>query len=92
MRRRLWIQNFRGIKELDWKLPTDQRLVALVGPGDSGKSTILDAVHFLLGDRWNVPFADTDFFGGDVEKPISIRALVMDIPAALKKRRRSAFG
>ena len=83
--RRLWIQNFRGIKELDWKLPTDQRLVALVGPGDSGKSTILDAVHFLLGDRWNVPFADTDFFGGDVEKPISIRALVMDIPAALKK-------
>jgi putative ATP-dependent endonuclease of the OLD family len=83
--RRLWIQNFRGIKELDWKLPTDQRLVALVGPGDSGKSTILDAVHFLLGDRWNVPFADTDFFRGEVEKPISIRALVINVPAAVKK-------
>lgn len=83
--RRLWVRNFRGIKELDWKLPTDQRLLALVGPGDSGKSTILEAVHYLLGDRWNVPFVDTDFFSADVENPISIAALVIDIPPALKK-------
>lgn len=88
--RRLWIQNFRGIRQLDWKLPTDQRLIALVGPGDSGKSTILDAVHFLLGDRWNIQFADTDFFNADVAQPILIRSLVIDVPESLKKE--SAFG
>lgn len=83
--RRLWIHNFRGIKHLDWTIPTDQRLVALVGPGDSGKSTILDAIHLLLGDRWNIPFADTDFHEADVETPIRITALTIDIPTELKK-------
>lgn len=83
--RRLWIENFRGIKSLDWKLPTDQQLVALVGPGDSGKSTILDAIHYLLGDRWMIPFADTDFHDVDVQQSIVIRALLIDLPPSLKK-------
>lgn len=83
--RRLWIDNFRGIKQLDWKLPVNQRLIALVGPGDSGKSTVLDAVHYLLGDRWSIPFADTDFHNADVEQSIRIRALLTDLPASLKK-------
>lgn len=88
--RRLWIDNFRGIRQLDWKLPTGQQLVALVGPGDSGKSTILDAIHYLLGDRWNIPFTDTDFYNVDVEHSIVIKALLVDVPAALKKE--AAFG
>lgn len=88
--RRLWIENFRGIRRLDWVLPTEQRLLALVGPGDSGKSTILDAIHYLLGDRWSIPFADTDFFGVSVDDPIVIRALLIDIPASLRKD--TAFG
>lgn len=83
--RRLWVSNFRGVRELDWKLPTDQQLVALVGPGDSGKSTILEALHYLLGDRWNIPFSDTDFFGVDVENPIVIKALLTGLPMALNK-------
>lgn len=88
--RRLMIHNFRGIKSLDWKLPAEQRLVALVGPGDSGKSTILDAIHYLLGDRWSIPFSDTDFFGANVGEPISIRAVLVDLPDAIKKE--NAFG
>lgn len=83
--RRLWIENFRGIKSLDWKLSTDQQLVALVGPGDSGKSTILEAIHYLLGDRWNIPFADTDFHTVNVGTPILIKALLIDLPPTLKK-------
>ena len=83
--RRLWIENFRGIKYLDWKLPTDQQLVVLVGPGDSGKSTILEAIHYLLGDRWMIPFADTDFHSVDVDQPILIKALLIDLPLKLKK-------
>lgn len=83
--RRLWINNFRGVKVLDWRLPTDQRLVALVGPGDSGKSTILEAIHYLLGDRWMIPFADTDFHSANIDQPILIKALLIDLPPALKK-------
>ena len=87
---RLWIENFRGIRTLDWTLPTTGRLQVLVGPGDTGKSTILDAVHYLLGDRWNIPFSDDDFHNIDVESPIIIRALLTDLPPALLKE--SAFG
>lgn len=87
---RLIIENFRGIKSMDWRLPSEQRLVVLLGPGDSGKSTILEAIHFLLGDRWSIPFADTDFYGLDVSQPISIKAILVDIPPALRKD--DAFG
>lgn len=88
--RRLRVTNFRGIRELDWKVPRNNRLIALVGPGDSGKSTILDAIHYLLGDRWNIPFSDTDFYNVDVDQPIRIKALLSDLPTALRKE--SAFG
>lgn len=88
--RRLQIDNFRGIKHLDWTLPTDQRLITLIGPGDSGKSTILDAIHLLLGDRWMVPFSDTDFYDVDVGEAIRIRAVLADLPPSLKKD--STFG
>lgn len=87
---RLQIDNFRGINSLDWKLPVAEQLISLVGAGDSGKSTILEAIHFLLGDRWNITFSDTDFYGTDVEQPISIMAVLVDVPAALLKE--SAFG
>lgn len=88
--RRLTIENFRGIKSLDWKLPVQQQLITLVGPGDSGKSTILEAVHYLLGDRWNVPFSDTDFYAVNIESCISIKAVLVDLPDEI--RRESVFG
>lgn len=88
--RRLEIQNFRGIKSLDWYLPATQKLIVLVGPGDSGKSTILDAIHYLLGDRWTIPITDTDFFAVDVSTSVVIRAVLVDIPDELKKE--NAFG
>lgn len=87
---RLTIENFRGVKTLDWTLPMDQRLVALIGPGDSGKSTILEAVHWLLGDRWSIPVSDTDFFGVDLSQTIRIQAVLVGLPDALK--RDTAFG
>lgn len=83
--RRLWIQNFRGVRYLDWTIPLSQQLTVLVGPGDTGKSTILEAIHLLLGDRWMVGFTDIDFYGADVTKQIVIEGLIVDIPAALKK-------
>jgi len=88
--RRLWIKHFRGIRTLDWTLPAQGRLQVLVGPGDSGKSTILDAIHYLLGDRWSIPFSDDDFYDVDVESPIAVRALLTDLTPDLL--RESAFG
>tara|TARA_R110002020_G_scaffold152794_5_gene330957 strand:- start:111181 stop:112902 length:1722 start_codon:yes stop_codon:yes gene_type:complete len=75
---------------LDWTLPAEQQLVVLVGPGDSGKSTILDAIHYLLGDRWSIPVSDTDFYGVDLAVPITITAVLVDIPDALRKE--NTFG
>lgn len=83
--RKLVIENFRGIKSLKWELPDNPRLFALIGPGDGGKSTILTAIDYLLGDRWNIPFSDTDFFGVDISKEIRIGALLTDIPKELLK-------
>lgn len=83
--RKLKIQNFRGIKNLEWELPDDPRLFALIGPGDSGKSTILKAIEYLLGDRWNIPFSDSDFFMANVDNEILIQAYLIDIPKELLK-------
>ena len=83
--RQLSIENFRGIKKLGWKLPVGQRLITLIGPGDSGKSTILEAIHLLLGDRWSVSFSDVDFYGVDPSEPIRIEAVLTGVPTSLLK-------
>ncbi|MGO4158705.1 ATP-dependent nuclease [Cupriavidus sp. YAF13] len=76
------IQNFRSIRSLDW-LPS-AGLNCLIGPGDSGKTTILDAIDLCLGARRNVSFGDTDFFGLDVTQPIQITLTLGMLPDALK--------
>ncbi len=81
--RRIQISNFRGIKELQWLIPKDSGLVCLIGPGDCGKSSILEAIYLALGDRWNPSIADTDFFRSDVASPIVIRCVVSDLSKKL---------
>lgn len=86
--RRLEIERFRGIAALDWRKIGDT--AALVGPGDSGKSTILDALERVLSPRWNHPFDDTDFYGLETGEPIRIRATILDFPPSFLKD--SKFG
>lgn len=88
--RKLSIENFRGIRSLKWDIPESPQLLALLGPGDGGKSTILSAIDYLLGDRWNIPFSDKDFFESNTENDILIRAYLTDIPNELLKE--SALG
>ncbi|MBB3394208.1 MULTISPECIES: AAA family ATPase [unclassified Rhizobium] len=45
--RTIEIENFRGIKKLQWH--PKPGVNCLIGPGDSGKSTILDAIDLCLG-------------------------------------------
>lgn len=68
------IANFRSIKKLEW-YPT-VGMNCLIGAGDSGKSTILDAIDLCLGARRSANITDADFFGLDVEQPISITLLL----------------
>ena len=80
----LEIKNFRGIKEFNHEF-YNNRLVCLVGRGDSGKTTILDAISYVLSSSWNITFYDSDFYNCDIETPIEIIANLIDIPDFLLK-------
>ncbi|MCL8026461.1 ATP-dependent nuclease [Nocardioides bruguierae] len=81
--RRIDIENFRGVRELSWRLPADQTFYVLIGPGDATKSTILTALERALSDRWNITFTDTDFYDANIDTPIRIRVAVTDLPPDL---------
>lgn len=80
--RRIRIERFRGIKELQWDVGGD--FMCLIGPGDSTKSTILDAIELALSPRWNVQFDDTDFYNAKTDEPIKITITVGDLPDEFK--------
>ena len=86
--RRLEIQNFRGVRALDWRHIAETS--SLVGPGDSGKSTILDAIERVLSPKWNVAFDDTDFWDLQTDEPIVIRATITNLEPSFY--RDSKFG
>ncbi|WP_442967245.1 AAA family ATPase [Rheinheimera sp. UJ63] len=48
------IKNFRGVRELFWS--PKPRVNCLIGPGDSGKSTIIDALYLAMGARRQYTF------------------------------------
>lgn len=77
----LSITHFRGIKRFEQTFSSD--FVCLIGRGDSGKSTILDAIASVLSSTWNIPFYDNDFHECDLEKPIVIEATLRDLPPEL---------
>ncbi len=79
--RRLNISNFRSIQALDWA--PSPGINCLIGPGDSGKSSILDAIDLCLGARRSSSFGDMDFFAMNVEVPITISVTLGDLPASL---------
>lgn len=76
------IDNFKSIKRLEW-FPSNG-INCLLGPGDSGKSTILEAIDLCLGARRNVQFSDDDFHKLDVENPIKIAITVGDLDENFK--------
>lgn len=77
----LAIQNFRSIQKMSWA--PSAGINCLIGPGDSGKSTILDAIDLCLGARRSAAFGDTDFHNLDVTQPIVILATLDGLPDQL---------
>jgi putative ATP-dependent endonuclease of OLD family len=80
--RQIEIKNFRGIASLTWD--PSPGINCLIGPGDSGKSTVLDAIDLCLGARRAAQFSDSDFYQLDVTKPVSISVTVGELSDALR--------
>lgn len=80
--RKIEIKNFRGIQSLEWQ--PSNGINCLIGHGDSGKSTLLDAIDLCIGARRSVTFCDTDFYQLNVENPISITITVGNLSDDLK--------
>ena len=51
--------------------------------GDSGKSTVLEAIASVLSPAWNLAFHDTDFYNCEHANPIKITAHLVDLPEKL---------
>jgi hypothetical protein len=83
--RQLKVANFRGIASLDWKPAAS--FCCLIGPGDSGKSSVLDAVEAALSSRW-FSFSEPDFLGCDTTNSIVIEVTIGELSNALKSDER----
>ena len=79
--RHISIKNFRGIKKLDWNVNGD--FICFIGPGDSTKSTILDAIEYALFPRYNIPIEDSDFYNLETDKEFEINVTVGQLPDIL---------
>lgn len=74
----LSVKNFRGVRELQWY--PNQGVNCLIGPGDSCKTTILDAIDLLLAERQNATFDDLDFYDANPTNAIRVVACIAGLP------------
>lgn len=75
--RRLTIHRFRGIEKLTWW--PSEGVNVLLGGGDVGKTTILEAIALLLNPTNASTLSDSDFWQREYEKGFMIGA-VMTLP------------
>ena len=75
------ISNFRGIRQLRWC--PQPGINCLIGPGDGGKSTILDALELVLNAKRNQRFTDADFHMGRFTDPIIIDVTIGNLAPEL---------
>lgn len=85
----LKIKNFKGINEFHHTFGK-KNFICLIGRGDSGKTSILEAISLVLSPKWNIPFIDTDFHNCNIENEIVIEATIYDVPKKLLSE--SKFG
>lgn len=81
--RLLKIERFRGIEKLEWR--PSPGLNVIVGPGDTCKSTVLEAIAALLSPAPNTFLSEFDYFKRDIESGFMIEAVVAVGNAAIVK-------
>jgi putative ATP-dependent endonuclease of OLD family len=72
--RKLSIRRFRGMEALDWR--PDPTLNLILGGGDVGKTTILEAVGLLLSASNATTVSETDYWRRDNTTEFSIEGVV----------------
>lgn len=77
---RLTIERYRGIQALTWLPAAGVNLI--LGGGDAGKTTILEAVALLLAPTNAASLSDADYFARTLADGFKIEA-VMSLPPAL---------
>lgn len=87
---KVFIENFRSIQKLEIKL---DKINALIGPNNAGKSNILKAVGLVLGETWPSPRVvdDNDFIGMNRNNKITIR-VSFDQYLIDKKSQKKVYG
>lgn len=75
--RRLKIERYRGIRELRW-CPAPG-INCLIGPGDVGKTTILEAIATVLSGAPGRVASEHDYFNGEVSEGYTIEVLLGDL-------------
>lgn len=72
--RSLRITRFRSIELLDWRPATGLNMI--VGPADSGKSTVLEAISLLFSTAPNSGVTEFDYFERDPSHGFAIEAVL----------------
>lgn len=75
--RRIKISRFRGIRELIWT--PSPGINCLTGPGDAGKSTILDAIATVFSAAPGRVASEYDYFEGSVSDGFRIEVVVGEL-------------
>lgn len=88
MIRVLEISRFRGIRSLLWRPAAGMNII--VGGGDVGKTTVLDAIALLLSPSNSFTVSEADFWMRETTEEFSISA-VIGIPATSGISTQSSF-
>ncbi|MGH9631622.1 MAG: AAA family ATPase [Bryobacteraceae bacterium] len=78
--KRLIITNYRGLDSLTWD--PSPRMNCLIGPGDTGKSTVLSAVGLLLAPYPVQQASEFGYYRRRVQTGFTIEAYVGGIDGA----------
>ncbi|HBS25545.1 MAG TPA: OLD family endonuclease [Gammaproteobacteria bacterium] len=71
---KLKISNFRGIHELNWRPSPGMNFV--LGGGDTGKTTVLEAVDLLFSPSTSFAVSETDYWMRDITTSLIIDGVV----------------
>ena len=77
--RQISVERFRGIESLTWKPFEGANLI--LGGGDVGKTTILDAIGLLLSPTNSMVLSEADYWQKDTEQGFQIRVFA-SLPAS----------
>ncbi|MDE7420483.1 MAG: AAA family ATPase [Muribaculaceae bacterium] len=80
----LHIENFRGIEKFDHCF--NPGLTCIIGRGNSGKTTILDAISYVLTPMHTIPFHDGDFYNCNIENPIIIEVTLVGLSEEILRK------